>query len=575
MRKVDEIRWPTDLIDTDAFQLRVLTALGLAVVVYLLYEVFQETFIHWYEMIGMTMYGFFPLTLFLLYLLIHVINEPERRRDRWVATGLGVIVIAAPLVASLGIVMGVSQLNFDQRVVSIQDFYMGLRQGLSEALYSIAWAIFLFLPAQTLKVVLFAEWISANTDSITRCFDVSTEQNVTTYRNQYDSDCERLEVVKQPSLEKDQCIPVQAPTETTCSSVIVKEESDLAWERVERAFSEFGVSGLTCHHENHHGAISVYEVELPVGMRMAQAVKESNDVSASLGVRSVRLVRGEGKRRVCIEVQNGAACQESIWGGLEEVADLADYLELPVLVGRDTLGKPLLIDLCRAPHLLLAGATNSGKSIALHALIISLIARNHPDNVRLMLIDPKQVEFQAYESVPNLIDEVATETSHVRSLLELAVSEMNERYSQFRELGIVRDRIKYNQLCESMKKPQMPAIVIVIDEYGDLIGQDAEIAELVTALVRKGRAAGLHMVLATQRPTIDVVTGEIKANVPIRVALRTASAHDSRVIIDKSGAEALAGDGDMLLKDQDGVVKRVQGFNVTDEDLSHVKQWYE
>jgi S-DNA-T family DNA segregation ATPase FtsK/SpoIIIE len=211
----------------------------------------------------------------------------------------------------------------------------------------------------------------------------------------------------------------------------------------------------------------------------------------------------------------------------------------------------------------------------MHALIISLIARNQPDKVRLILFDPKQVEFQAYGSVPNLIDEVVTETSRVRSLLELAVSEMNERYSKFRELGIVRDRIKYNQVCEGMEKPQMPAIVVVIDEYADLVGHDPEIAELVTTLVRKGRAAGLHMVLATQRPTVDVVTGEIKANVPIRIALRTASAHDSRVIIDNTGAEALSGNGDMLFKDQDGVINRVQGFNVTDEDLSHVKQWYE
>ncbi|MEW8028189.1 MAG: DNA translocase FtsK [Candidatus Thiodiazotropha sp.] len=575
MRKINEVTRYTDVFDTDAYRQIALTALGLAGVVYLFYGVFQETFAHWYAMIGVTLYGFFPLTLFLLYLLIHVINEPERRRDRWVAAGLGVIVIVAPLLASLGIVMGVSQLDVDESVVHTQDFPMEMRQGLSEALYSIAWGILLLLPAQTLKVVLFAKWINTNTDTVTSYLDASSEQNLATHRNQSDSDCRHLEEVRQISSEYDQCLPVQAPTETTCSSLMEKEKSDLAWDKVERAFSEFGVSGLICHHENHHGAIRVYEVELPMGMRTAQTVKESNDVAASLGVRSVRVVRGDGKRRMRIEIQSGAACQESIWDGLDEVAEMADHLELPVLIGRDTLGKPQLIDLCRAPHFLLAGATNSGKSIALHALIISLIARNRPDNVRLMLIDPKQVEFQAYEAVPNLIDEVVTETLHARSLLELMVSEMNARYSQLRELGIVRDRIKYNQVCEGMEKPQMPAIVVVIDEYADLVGEDPEIAELVTTLVRKGRAAGLHMVLATQRPTVDVVTGEIKANVPIRIALRTASAHDSRVIIDSTGAEALSGNGDMLLKDQDGVIKRVQGFNVTDEDLSHVKQWYE
>ncbi|MCG8050155.1 MAG: hypothetical protein JAZ15_03050 [Candidatus Thiodiazotropha endolucinida] len=575
MRKINEITSYTDLFDTNAYRQIALTALGIAGVVYLLYGIFQETFAHWYDMIGVTLYGFFPLTLFLLYLSIHVINEPERRRDRWVAAGLGLIVIVAPLLASLGILMGVSQLDVDESVVNTQDFPMEMRQGLSEALYSIAWGILLLLPAQALKLVLFAKWINTNTDSVTSYLDASSEQNLVTNRNQSDSDCKRLEEVRKISSEYGQYLPIQAPTETTCNSLMEKEKSDLAWDKVERAFDEFGVSGLICHHENHHGAIRVYEVELPMGMRIAQAVKESNDVAASLGVRSVRVVRGDGKRRMRIEIQSGAACQESIWDGLDEVTEMADHLELPVLIGRDTLGRPRLIDLCRAPHLLLAGATNSGKSIALHALIISLIARNHPDNVRLMLIDPKQVEFQAYESAPNLIDEVTTETSHVRSLLELAVSEMNARYSHFRELGIVRDRIKYNQVCEGMEKPQMPAIVVVIDEYADLVGQDPEIAELVTTLVRKGRAAGLHIVLATQRPTVDVVTGEIKANVPIRIALRTASARDSRVIIDSTGAEALSGNGDMLLKDQDGVIKRVQGFNVTDGDLSHVKQWYE
>ncbi|MEW8438250.1 MAG: DNA translocase FtsK [Candidatus Thiodiazotropha taylori] len=574
MRKIDEISWRTGLFDTDSPMNVGLTALSITGVVYLLYGIFHETFIHWYEMIGATMYGFIPLTLFLLYLLIYVISEPERCQDRWVATGLGVIVILAPMIASLGIVKGVSHFNFDHRAVPVQVFHEGLRQGLSEALYSIAWGTLLLLSAQILKAVLIAKKISAETDSVIRSLDVRTEQSLITNRNQYDSGCGHLEEVSRLPLEHGQCLPVQAPIETTCSSVMVKEEFDLAWERVEDAFSEFGVSGLTCDHEIHHGAISVYNVELPKGMRIAQVMKESNDVAASLGVRSVRVVRGDGKRRMRIEIQSGAACHVSIWEGLDEVAEMADHLELPVLIGRDTLGKPLLLDLCRTPHLLLAGATNSGKSIALHALIISLIARNQPDKVRLILFDPKQVEFQAYESVPNVISEVVTEVPDARSLLELAVSEMNERYSQFSELGIVRDRIKYNQVCVSMEKPQIPAIVIVIDEYGDLVGQDPEIAELVTALVRKGRAAGIHMVLATQRPTVDVVTGEIKANVPIRIALRTASAHDSRVIIDSTGAEALSGNGDMLFKDQDGDIKRVQGFNVTDEDLSHVKQWY-
>jgi S-DNA-T family DNA segregation ATPase FtsK/SpoIIIE len=435
-----------------------------------------------------------------------------------------------------------------------------------------------------LKNILFAKKIIVVSDGEAGSCEGRALQHENTITHHSNSAFEEQQGLSQLSLGSVQyttdftgpdIMPVQAPANVVSVSRIYEDQVEVSWDRVERAFGEFGVSGFTCHDKGHRGAITVYDVELPVGMRVAQVVKETEDVAATLGVRSVRVVRGDGERRVRIEVQSGAARHESVWDGLAEVGDEADQYELPVLVGRDTLGKPLIIDLSRAPHILMAGATNSGKSVALHALIISLIARYGQKEVRLMLIDPKHVEFQAYELVPNLIGKVANETVHTRSLLELAVSEMNARYAEFRDMGIVRDRIKYNKLCESMDKQKMPAIVVVIDEYGDLVGQDPEIAGLVTALVRKGRAAGLHVVLATQRPTVDVVTGEIKANVPIRMALRAASSHDSRVVIDVSGAEGLAGNGDMLLRDQDGICKRLQGFYVSDDDLSHVRHWYD
>ncbi len=279
-----------------------------------------------------------------------------------------------------------------------------------------------------------------------------------------------------------------------------------------------------------------------------------------------------GRSMVGVEVPNPSSSQVRLRAVLEDPSfrDIAKQGGLPVAMGREVTGQTVVADLARMPHLLVAGATGSGKSVFLNGLLASLLFQHNPDALRLVLIDPKRVELHRFGGLPHLISDPVTDPAEAVGALRWAAAEMDRRYRSFAERG-ARDRAGFNAKSPAGEAP-VPALVVVIDELADLMmTAPGEVEPLLTRLAQMGRATGIHLVLATQRPSIDVITGLIKANCPARVAFAVASAIDSRVIIDQTGAEGLLGRGDMLFQPPDGPhLRRIQGAWVEDDELDRL-----
>src|SRR5690606_4667958 len=254
--------------------------------------------------------------------------------------------------------------------------------------------------------------------------------------------------------------------------------------------------------------------------------------------------------------------------------------DLLLALGRDTAGEPVIIDLARAPHLLIAGATGSGKSVCINTIITGLLMQHGPERLRFVMVDPKMVELPGYNGIPHLIGQVITDVDQVMGALTWLLLQMDDRYRLFQQVG-VRNLESYNALVSKGKaqdegRQPLPYIVLIIDELADLMMTAAEdIERQICRLAQMARATGIHLILATQRPSVDVVTGLIKANFPSRIAFAVTSQTDSRVILDRAGAERLLGRGDMLVKRPD-VAKlwRVQGCFVADDEIARVATFW-
>jgi S-DNA-T family DNA segregation ATPase FtsK/SpoIIIE len=307
--------------------------------------------------------------------------------------------------------------------------------------------------------------------------------------------------------------------------------------------------------------ITQYEIALETGMRVNKITTLGDDLALHLKVPSVRIVAPiPGKNAVGIEVPNEhratVRLKEVILGAGRKLAKS----KVPLFLGKDSEGKPLTVDLADMPHLLIAGTTGTGKSVCLNALIISMLMTRRPDELKLLLIDPKKNEFSDYRKIPHLMHPVITDEAKATAVLAWAVDKMEERYdllsrarvrnlAQYNELGMeeILDRVQPDEEERERVPERLPIIVIVIDEFGDLILQTKREAEThIIRLAQKARAAGIHLVLATQRPTVDIVTGLIKSNLPGRICFKVASRMDSRVVLDEMGADKLLGKGDML-----------------------------
>ena len=334
----------------------------------------------------------------------------------------------------------------------------------------------------------------------------------------------------------------------------------------------------------------MYELELAPGTKVGKVVSLSDDLAIALKAPSVRVVAPlPGKSSIGLEVPNTKRKTVMLRELLETSDDIRKKMAIPLLIGKDAAGNPLISDLASMPHLLIAGTTGSGKSVCLNSIILSILFLRHPTDVQLLLVDPKMVEFSLFRKIPHLISPVVTDMKKAAAVLEWAVNKMEERYALLASVG-VKHINAYNRLGTSEIRKRLnpegdlnlddvqfhlPHIVVVVDELADLMMvASKEVEASVIRLSQKSRAVGIHLILATQRPSVDVITGLIKSNLSSRISFYVASKVDSRTILDQNGAEKLLGSGDMLfLPPGTSKLVRAQGSYVSDEEVKNVVEY--
>lgn len=337
---------------------------------------------------------------------------------------------------------------------------------------------------------------------------------------------------------------------------------------IEDTLKNFGI-GVKMEEVNIGPTVTQYTFKPNDGVKLSQIVTLQNDLSLALAAHPLRIEAPvPGKSVVGIEIPNKTVALVRLRDVLasKEFKDVDGVLSFAL--GRDVSGKPAVIDIAKMPHLLIAGATGSGKSVSIHVLLLSLLYKNSPDDLKLILVDPKKVELVAYNDLPHLLTPVITEVEKTINALRWTVAEMERRLKLLSESG-KRDIQSYNAAYPDQK---LPYLVAVLDELADLMALAAnEVEAAVVRLAQMARAVGIHLVLATQRPSVNVITGLIKANMPARIAFTVTSAIDSRTIIDSSGAEKLLGKGDMLFSSSDlGKPRRIQGAFITEQEIKAV-----
>lgn len=355
---------------------------------------------------------------------------------------------------------------------------------------------------------------------------------------------------------------------------------------LEKTFGDFGFNVRVVEIET-GPVIAQYEVELEAGLRLSKITSLADDLAIALRVPSVRIVAPiPGKNTVGIEVPNETRQVVRLKEVIEETGTSCQKMKIPLFLGKDVSGNALTVDLATMPHLLIAGRTGTGKSVCLNAIICSILMTRRPDEVRMLMIDPKMVELSGYGRLPHLMHPVVTDMRKAEAILAWAVDKMEERYSLLARVG-VRHIVSYNQLDRQelldRLKPEndeeaaaipdhLPFIVIVADEIADLMmTAGKEVEQHIIRLAQKSRAVGIHLILATQKPTVDVITGLIKSNLPARIAFQVASRVDSRVVLDEMGADKLLGNGDMLfLWPGTSNLLRGQGTYVSDDEINRV-----
>jgi S-DNA-T family DNA segregation ATPase FtsK/SpoIIIE len=333
---------------------------------------------------------------------------------------------------------------------------------------------------------------------------------------------------------------------------------------------EFGIEGEVVH-INPGPVITVFEFKPAPGIKLSKILSLVDDLALGLSAKSVRIVAPiPGKNVIGIEISN----PQREWVHLKDILQSKSFQEsaspLTIALGKDISGNPVCTDLRKMPHLLIAGSTGSGKSIFLHCVILSLIYKSTPDNIRFLMIDPKRIELSVYEDIPYLIHPVVLEPKLATKALRWAVHEMERRYALFEEYS-VRSLESFNEQFEE----KLPYIVVIIDELADLmVVSSKEVETLLTRLAQMARAAGIHLLVATQRPSVDVITGLIKANFPARISFQVTSKVDSRTILDVQGAERLLGAGDMLfLPPGSSHLQRIHGPYVSEAEVKRVVEY--
>jgi S-DNA-T family DNA segregation ATPase FtsK/SpoIIIE len=340
---------------------------------------------------------------------------------------------------------------------------------------------------------------------------------------------------------------------------------------IQKTLHDFGIE-VEMGEVNVGPTVTQYTLRPANGVKLAQIAGLQNDLTLALSAHAIRMeLPIPGKPLVGIEVPNKSTAIVR----LREVMQTTDFINhksrLALALGRDVAGVPMIADLAKMPHLLIAGATGTGKSVAINSLFISLLYRNTPQDVKFIVVDPKRVELNLYNGIPHLLTPVITDHEKAVNALKWAVGEMDRRYKLLAEIG-KRNILEYNENAQ----PKLPYIVILVDELADLMAvAQADVEATIVRLAQMARAVGIHLVLATQRPSVEIITGLIKANITSRIAFAVASQIDSRTILDTSGAEKLLGNGDMLFTSADFTKpKRIQGAYLNEKEVKHVVDFF-
>ena len=330
-------------------------------------------------------------------------------------------------------------------------------------------------------------------------------------------------------------------------------------------------------------AITLYEIRLAPGTKVASVNAISSDIARAMKAQNIRVVANiPGKDTIGIEVPNSQKEKVRLKELMTVDSEAVAKMRLPMFLGKDASGNPLVGDLSSMPHMLIAGTTGSGKSVCMNSIIMSFLYTKRPDELKLVLVDPKMVEMSQFKDIPHLMCPVVTDMGKAAGILEWAVTKMDERYALLAEAG-VRDIVSYNELGweeikermqpstqeEEVRIPKkLPYMVFIIDELADMMMTNKEVETFIVRIAQKARAVGMHLILATQRPQANVVTGLIKSNMPCRVAFKVASGMDSRIVLDQKGAELLLGQGDMMyLSPRTSKITRAQGTLVDDKEI--------
>jgi S-DNA-T family DNA segregation ATPase FtsK/SpoIIIE len=374
------------------------------------------------------------------------------------------------------------------------------------------------------------------------------------------------------------------------ATMVSEETLEFTSRLIEKKLSDFGVAVKVL--AAYPGpVITRYEIEPSVGVKGSQIVNLVKDLARALSVQAIRVVETiPGKSCMGLEIPNPNRQTVRLTEILGSETYASAHSHLALALGKDIAGHPVVADLAKMPHLLVAGTTGSGKSVAINAMILSLLYKSEPRHVRLILIDPKMLELSVYQGIPHLLAPVVTDMKQAANALYWCVAEMDRRYKLMNWLGVrnlsgynhkIAEAEKHGRTMEGPNQTEseagdplkaLPTIVVVIDELADLMMTTGKkVEELIARLAQKARAAGIHLVLATQRPSVDVITGLIKANIPARIGFQVASKIDSRTILDQSGAESLLGSGDMLyLPAGTGLPQRIHGAFVADHEVHKV-----
>jgi S-DNA-T family DNA segregation ATPase FtsK/SpoIIIE len=316
--------------------------------------------------------------------------------------------------------------------------------------------------------------------------------------------------------------------------------------------------------------VTLYEFEPIAGIKTSKIINLSEDIARNTSSISTRVATVPGKSTIGIEIPNKV--RENV--ALKEIISSKEFnnkdIKIPITLGKSISGFPIVGDLVSMPHLLIAGTTGSGKSVCINTLILSILYRHKPDDCKLIMIDPKMLELSIYQGIPHLLTPVITEPKKATTALKWVVKEMEKRYREMTEIG-VRNISGFNDKAPSESKKKMPYIVVIVDEMADLMMiAGKEIENYIQRLAQMARAAGIHIVMATQRPSVDVITGTIKANFPTRISFQVSSKIDSRTILGEQGAELLLGNGDMLFMSSASRIIRIHGPYVSEKEIERV-----